>query len=62
MWNTFVNAWRNPEIRKKLLFTLMIVVIYRFGSVAILIPGIDTEGLARAVRYVLGVGKPPWVL
>ncbi len=45
MWNTFVNAWRNPEIRKKLLFTLMIVVIYRFGSVAILIPGIDTEGL-----------------
>ena len=45
MWNTFVNAWRNPEIRKKLLFTLMVVVIYRFGSVAILIPGIDTEGL-----------------
>jgi len=45
MWNTFVNAWRNPEIRKKLLFTLMIVVIYRFGSVAVLIPGIDTAGL-----------------
>ena len=45
MWATFVNAWRNAEIRKKLLFTLMIVVIYRFGSVAVLVPGINVEGL-----------------
>lgn len=45
MWATFVNAWRNKEIRQKLLFTLMIVAIYRFGSVAILVPGIDTDGL-----------------
>ena len=45
MWNTFVNAWRNAEIRKKLLFTLLIVVIYRFGSVAVLVPGINVEGL-----------------
>jgi preprotein translocase subunit SecY len=45
MWSTFVNAWRSKDVRQKLLFTLFILVIYRFGSVAILIPGIDTDGL-----------------
>ena len=45
MWSTFVNAWRNKEVRQKLLFTLFILVVYRFGSVAILVPGIDTDGL-----------------
>lgn len=45
MFKTFMNAWRIPELRKKLLYTLMIIVIFRFGSVVLLVPGINTEGL-----------------
>ena len=45
MWSTFVNAWRSKDVRQKLLFTLFILIVYRFGSVAILVPGVDTAGL-----------------
>ena len=32
MAQTFANAWKIPDIRKKLLFTLMIVLLYRIGA------------------------------
>lgn len=40
MFQIFRNAFRNPDLRKKLLFTLFIIVIYRFGS-AITVPFLD---------------------
>ncbi|MCQ2433953.1 MAG: preprotein translocase subunit SecY [Oscillospiraceae bacterium] len=40
MFKTMKNAWRIPEIRKKLLFTLFIIVIFRLGSV-ITVPFLD---------------------
>lgn len=40
MFKTMKNAWSIPEIRKKLLFTLFIIVIFRFGS-AITVPFLD---------------------
>ncbi len=40
MFKTIKNAWRIPEIRTKLLFTLFIIVIFRFGS-AITVPFLD---------------------
>ena len=33
MLSTLRNAWRIPELRKKILFTLLIVLIYRIGNV-----------------------------
>ena len=33
MLQTFRNAWKIPDLRKKLLFTLFIIVAFRFGSV-----------------------------
>ncbi len=33
MIKTFVNAWKIPDIRKKILFTALIVLIFRIGSV-----------------------------
>ena len=45
MWQTFVNAWRTPDLRKKLLFTLMVVIIYRFGSVVLTVPYVDLEAV-----------------
>ena len=32
MFQTFKNAWRVPEIRSKLIFTLVIVLLYRLGA------------------------------
>ena len=32
MIQTFVNAWKVQELRKKILFTLMIVLLYRIGA------------------------------
>lgn len=44
MLQTIRNAWRIPELRRKILFTCFILVIYRFGS-AIYVPFINVEGL-----------------
>ncbi|MEG0179511.1 MAG: preprotein translocase subunit SecY, partial [Oscillospiraceae bacterium] len=32
MFDTFRNAWKIQELRKKILYTLLILVIFRFGS------------------------------
>ena len=32
MFKTLKNAWRVPDLKKKLLFTLLIVVLYRLGA------------------------------
>ena len=42
MIQTVRKAWGIPELRKKILFTLLILVIYRIGS-AIPVPYVDTD-------------------
>lgn len=32
MFQTLKNAWKVPELKNKLLFTLLIIVLYRVGS------------------------------
>ena len=44
MLKIFVNAWRVEDIRKKLLFVFLLLLIFRFGS-AVPLPGIDLEVL-----------------
>ncbi|MDY5941841.1 MAG: preprotein translocase subunit SecY [Eubacteriales bacterium] len=44
MLTTLRNAWKIPELRRKLLFTLFILVIYRLGA-AIYIPYINHSAL-----------------
>ncbi len=48
MLNTLRNAWRLPELRRKMLFTLFIILIFRFGSV-LPVPFIDIESLKSAL-------------
>ena len=33
MLQTFKNAWKQPDIRRKLLFVLFILLLYRVGTV-----------------------------
>ena len=40
MFRTFVNAWKIVDLRKKLLFTALIILIYRVGS-ALPVPFVD---------------------
>ena len=42
MFQTLKNAWSMPELRKKILYTLFILLIFRFGS-CIPVPFIDTQ-------------------
>ena len=48
MLKTIRNAFRVPDLRKKLLFTLMIIVVFRIGSV-IPVPFLDMEALKQAM-------------
>ena len=52
MLQTLRNAWKIPELRKKILFTLFILLIYRVGNV-IPVPYIDTAMLASYFDSVL---------
>ena len=46
MIQTLRNAWKIPELRKKIIFTLLILLIYRIGN-AIPVPFIDTALMAQ---------------
>ncbi len=50
MLKTLRDAWNVPELRKKILFTLFIVVLYRIGSV-IPVPYVDPSMLSSAASY-----------
>ena len=52
MLQTLRNAWKIPELRKKLIFTMFILLIYRVGNV-IPVPYIDTVTLASYFDNVL---------
>ena len=49
MFKTFINAWKVKDIRTKMLFTLLLIVVYRLGSF-IPIPGVNATALADSVR------------
>ena len=46
MFRTLANAWKVPELRKKLLYTLLLLVIFRFGAY-VTAPGVDASQLAN---------------
>lgn len=48
MLSTLRNAWRVPELRRRILFTLMIVAIFRMG-IFIPVPGVDASKVATLV-------------
>ena len=52
MFSTLKNAWGIPELRKKLIFTAMIMLLYRIGNV-IPVPFIDVSALGTYFDQVL---------
>ena len=43
-FKTIKNIWSVEELKKRIIYTLLLVLVYRIGSY-IVIPGIDTEQL-----------------
>ncbi|HHZ06580.1 MAG TPA: preprotein translocase subunit SecY [Clostridiales bacterium] len=56
MFKTIQNAWRIPELRKKILFTLLIIIVFRIGSV-IPVPFLDMAALQSAMGGVADSGS-----
>ena len=54
MFKTIRNAWSIPDLRRKILFTLLIVVIFRIGSV-IPVPFLNMDALAHVMGNASGV-------
>ena len=52
MFKTLQNAWKIPELRKKLLFTALILLIYRIGNV-IPVPYINVDALTSFFNSTL---------
>ena len=48
MLKAFVNAFKIPDLRKKILFTLFIIAVFRFGS-HMPVPVIDVQALKTDV-------------
>ena len=49
MLKTIKNALKTPEVRKKLLLTLLLIVVFRFGCV-IVVPNVDSAALADQLK------------
>ena len=52
MISTIRNAWRVDDIRKKLLFVMFMVLLYRLGN-AVTVPFVDTELFSAHFRYAM---------
>ena len=52
MFKTLRDAWQIPELRKKLMFTVIMLLIYRFGNV-IPVPFIDAHAMAHLFDTML---------
>jgi preprotein translocase subunit SecY len=53
MLASFVNAFKVPDLRRKILFTLLIIAIYRFGA-HVPTPGIDVQQAQRFAASAQG--------
>ena len=53
MFKTIKNALKTPEIRKRLLYTLILIIVFRLGCY-ITVPGVDTITLGEQMKSATG--------
>ncbi len=54
MFKTLKNAWKIPDLKKKLLFTMMIIVLFRLGS-AVPVPYVNSSALSTNAVMTQGI-------
>lgn len=55
MFETLRNAWRIPDLRKKILFTIAMMIIYRIGAF-IPNPGLDAKAFSELIKQAGSLG------
>ena len=53
MFQTLKNAWKTPDIKKKILFTLLIVLLYQVGA-SVPVPFVSSDALGEYQRMMSG--------
>ena len=48
MFKTIINAFKTPDVRKRILYTLLLIVLFRLGCF-ITVPGVNTVTLNEAM-------------
>ena len=51
------NALTLPDLRRKLLYTILILVIYRLAVILLPVPGVDQTALANFLAQTTGAGQ-----
>ena len=54
MFKTIKNAFKTPDVRKRILYTLLLIVIFRLGCY-ITVPGVNSIALNEAMGSTNGV-------
>ena len=54
MFKTIKNALKTPDVRKRLIYTLILIVVFRFGCY-ITVPGVDSIALNEAMGNTQGI-------
>ena len=54
MFKTIANAFKTPEVRKRVLYTLLLIVVFRLGCY-ITVPGVDNIALNEAMSSTDGI-------
>ncbi len=54
MFKTIISALKTPDVRKRILYTLLLIVLFRLGCF-ITIPGVDTFKLSEAMSGANGM-------
>ena len=53
MFKTLKNAFKTPDVRKRILYTLLLIVLFRLGCY-ITVPGVDTLALSNLTSQANG--------
>ncbi len=53
MFKTIKNAFKTPDVRKRILYTLLLIVLFRLGCY-ISVPGVDTVALSNLASQTSG--------
>ena len=54
MFKTIKNAFKTPDVRKRILYTLLLIVIFRLGCY-ITVPGVNSIALNEAMGNTNGI-------
>ena len=53
MFKTLKNAWKTPDVRKRILYTILLIAIFRLGCF-IVVPGVNSIAISEQMKAATG--------